>query len=847
MNYGKYFRLNQNISKIEEGVAIFDYIDLPAYFESSGDNLMSPKYPISVTLTEDSILFRVHYSTYKTNESYIYDVKRAYSDKSSGTILNHMEEIILKLPYANDSIDDLSNIIHDIYNTRYPLLIGGKTTFIKELIIKRYGYGIESSQDSSTAQKLYDKLRENLDKDLSYSTLWLMDIVKNESVEGNVENKNIYLFDKDGQTVVKFLRKLLLDFMFDLQHSDVFQTSKYYQLMYSGLMSNFYFSALMHKCEYYYYRDLTEQAIMQFEESKKKGCNVELDEKRIVYLYAEELFKAEKLWIQDIMNPMADTYFNHLYFGKDEDSSPQRSNFLSFIWNSIKNELSRYKYRRWDSWFAEPEEEMRRVCFTMKEIEKDGTVKRHICNAETLSEYLELGKKKENLKNCDAEREKFSIITKMIFRKDNNRVAISQWFLKRYAVNDVLHLHLFNYATRPFFLTLTLLLICVFIFPRFIGKDFWLEDNSIIHVIIAVLYCLFCIIFAYNKYKKEYKRSEERASEDSLYNERCKMVKKRNLAILSSLLVFLGLIILPMIYVYPYLKLILDEGCALGTLIKLVFIFFQILFIILAIYWINKKISQIHWLSNMHVFYPRLIASIAAAWLTIAIGNELFGTFFDSMVSWSTSVWLAVMVFIFVMYEINKMLPLETVLNKTLRCLSIMSISYMISLVVGLFIVNFTGERFLERSGVLEDFYAQYVEPGHERQVEHTKYKFTSPKSHKEETSLKSSGTITIVGESKLKDSLTRDVTATGDFTGQVYYNENDNPVTDAERLKDLEEVYINTNGEDNWNHPIVTTWELGDAKFFILRDFLIQFAFVAMFIGIFIQMIFEEKNITEM
>ena len=260
-----------------------------------------------------------------------------------------------------------------------------------------------------------------------------------------------------------------------------------------------------------------------------------------------------------------------------------------------------------------------------------------------------------------------------------------------------------------------------------------------------------------------------------------------------------------------------------------------------------NPVFQIHWLSNMHVFYPRLIASIAAAWLTIAIGNELFGTFFDSMVSWSTSVWLAVMVFIFVMYEINKMLPLETVLNKTLRCLSIMSISYMISLVVGLFIINFTGERFLERSGVLEDFYAQYVEPGHERQVEHTKYKFTSPKSHKEETSLKSSGTITIVGESKLKDSLTRDVTATGDFTGQVYYNENDNPVTDAERLKDLEEVYINTNGEDNRNHPIVTTWELGDAKFFILRDFLIQFAFVAMFIGIFIQMIFEEKNITEM
>ena len=36
------------------------------------------------------------------------------------------------------------------------------------------------------------------------------------------------------------------------------------------------------------------------------------------------------------------------------------------------------------------------------------------------------------------------------------------------------------------------------------------------------------------------------------------------------------------------------------------------------------------------------------------------------------------------------------------------------------------------------------------------------------------------------------------------------------------------------------------DYSIFILYDFLIQFAVIAMFIGIFIQMIFEEKNVTE-
>ena len=76
---------------------------------------------------------------------------------------------------------------------------------------------------------------------------------------------------------------------------------------------------------------------------------------------------------------------------------------------------------------------------------------------------------------------------------------------------------------------------------------------------------------------------------------------------------------------------------------------------------------------------------------------------------------------------------------------------------------------------------------------------------------------------------------------------------TDEELLKKLESVHIMTIADSSShksdvvpNHPIVTTWQLGYSQFFILRDFLIQFAFVAMFIGIFINMLFEEKSLTE-
>ena len=67
------------------------------------------------------------------------------------------------------------------------------------------------------------------------------------------------------------------------------------------------------------------------------------------------------------------------------------------------------------------------------------------------------------------------------------------------------------------------------------------------------------------------------------------------------------------------------------------------------------------------------------------------------------------------------------------------------------------------------------------------------------------------------------------------------------DELKNIHIVDKDVEDKENLNHPIVTIWRMsGDAKFFILRDFLIQFAFVAMFIGIFIQMLFEEKSITE-
>ena len=142
---------------------------------------------------------------------------------------------------------------------------------------------------------------------------------------------------------------------------------------------------------------------------------------------------------------------------------------------------------------------------------------------------------------------------------------------------------------------------------------------------------------------------------------------------------------------------------------------------------------------------------------------------------------------------------------------------------------------------------------GKTKHVENVEYRFECDSSFMDEPSFNLAGT-------KMKSSLSpndRNNKAIGIIEGIISRYNN---TTNIDRLKGLEKVYITPTQNDAENkdqpivnnqpivkdHPIVTTWKLGDDKFFILRDFLIQFAFIAMFIGIFIQMLFQEKTITE-
>lgn len=765
MNYGKYFRLNHNLSRVENGIAIYDYIDMPAYFGPSGDNPMSPKYPISITIASNTVCFKLHYSSYKIENTdddneypkYTYEIEdiyfndKSYAKTSDKVKVAHMEEIIFELPFTNDSTNELSSILKEIYFTKFPMK-EGKTSyggrFLEQIIKKRYTN--EDHNNNIIEADLYKKMKVVTDRTPSYSNLWLMDVSKNGEIhllEENPDQPNLH-----DNNVVAFLRKLLLDFMFDLKHSDVFQNSGNYQLMFSGLMSDFYFSALMHKCEFYYYRMLIDEI--------EKNNNTFKKENRILNLYVDELSKAESLWIQDIINPLSDRYFEYV-------------NPRSLI-DKLKKEFRRNKFYSHTSWFAEPEEEMRRICFTMKDRDNNP----HVCNTDTLIQYYHAHKKDG------------ACIEEIINSRDKNRKSISQWFLRRYDFTDMVHFHLIKNANEVFVVLSLLLLSYIFLYPtapeqlkKLLEKEEPFPHISIPNInfctLILLTGCFIAICFVLKESHLFDKIKRKWYNPDSIYVARIIINSKRFLVWIGIALYTLFLAILRILDLHWYIWLV---AC-----IPLILIIKPLV-------------------SNLHLFYPRLVASITTAWLTLAAGNDLYGAFFDSIVSQTMTTCLVLIVFMFVLYEINRIIPSETTFNKLYRGFELTIISYLISLIIGALVINFTGERILERSGILESYYDNYITESNTKKVENIEFQMLH----------------------SLSDTVVKSF-------------------KDKERVEHLQQIRIHKTGSSGTEEDYPIAIEIGKGySFFILRDFWIQFSFVAMFVGIFIQMIFEEKRITE-
>ena len=393
MNYGRFFKLNQRTSKVVDGVAIFDYIDLPAFFGPSEENPITPKYPVSVVISTDAVHFRIHYALLRLGEmdsEYFFHLEdipeqaKNYQDQATEFTTVHMEEVVMELPFTDTH--KLEEKVKGVYTTLFPMPASGGR-YLEKLIKARYG-----THETTFVGNLYRKMHDEYDSMLSYSTLNVMEIHYGEQI--NLCNA------KDENSIERFLRKLLLDFMFDLCHTDIFQLSHYYNQMFTGLMSDFYFSALAHKCEYYYQLCLAGEALHNARKPDKIS--------EWATLYGKDLFDAEDRWIHDIMSPQAEHCF-------------------------LPTEAS--------SWFMHPEKEMQQMTLYNKQIKSLQNVD-HMVRHEIIQTTSDL------LKN-------------LINTHDRTREEVSRWFLRRYDWSDVMRLHIHNSPLTGYIVTFLILAISI--------------------------------------------------------------------------------------------------------------------------------------------------------------------------------------------------------------------------------------------------------------------------------------------------------------------------------------------------------------------------------------------------
>lgn len=752
MNSGSFFRLDLETSKVVSGVNFYEYIDLPD-LAVGVDGL---RYPIRLTISQERVSVFVH-----------------YYDDSGEFIPHHTEDIILDLPYLTTNTESLSSTIKRVYNTVFPL-----SDYLQRLMSRRYDGKREkewqnklslaekelASIENEEKREQKDKEIKELEKELailekyrclqdsqvnkdSYSSLYIWDLV--DKTEGKY---NYLLLDgsynpksEEKPKITKFLRKLLLDFMFDLMHSDVFESSKFYAQMQQGLMSDFFFSSIVKKSEYYYYRriirnnlesvatnkdDLASlracvrelrkiESLKQRELSKERnpevidsinkkykskvedylqkggeGINKAYDIIRFIKdLYAEKLDEAEAEWINVISGPLSDKHFSF---------SPE--------WYEDQKARKKKKgFNVSESWFVNPEEEMTRIAFPLKEepefIKKGEERPVHYLNSFELEGLIGTGDNSS------------------VLERNTN---MSKWFYRRFDFVDAFRIHLFKNWNHAFaFFLFAFAITALF-------QDFWAcpRNIALFLTVAAASFFLTSIFFCCTLLFKSNKRIDDILVRNRQKRESMKAFRLS--LICGAVGAFLYFYDLPYSTYWQYF------------VVKVVAL---VAIILLSLCVIPPRV---HIIDNIHLLLPRLVASITAAWVMIVIGNDLV----KEHLPWPIWIILSVVVFAFILYEGTKSLPNITPGVRVWRALELMLISFSISLIIGIFAINILSPSLVEDA------------KAYDKALEPISWSF----------------------------------------------------------LNGYDELTIS-----------------------IFPDYLIQFSFLAMFIGVFIQMIFEEKNITEM
>lgn len=531
MNYGRFFSLDVNASQLANGIAVFNYRGVKKRGVKVEDDNIRKKYPIYASFSNEGVSFHVHNIEEEEN-------------KGVKITKQHTNSLILSLPISTnlEIKDNLTSCIASVFRNNFPNN-GHKNTL--------YDYAAASLKNS-----------EIDGKGITYSSLEVFGLIYNRPE------------DIERPPIVGMLRKLFLDFLYDLEHTSVFKNAYNYEAIYIALNENFLFRAIKSKAEYYYQRKMVS--------APREEGDTPFDVADREILMADHYVETERRWVETITDHRSEATFHMangwLLDAEQEMNAVYESDVLSFYKKSKRIEpKSEYKTLRCSDF-------IKRIRFSKSEPTADV---------------------KYNKKCVESSKE--SIV--------DTAKAASNWYIHKYSFSGTLRI----WYGKSYWIRTTIFVIAIALLILSIASPSWIgQSNGLsIAVGVMVLLSLWRII--------------------SLSKDRLKRV------------------------------------------------------------------------GSINLLMPRLFAAITTAWFTLAIGEDVFKGFFDTIHSYWASGALLLVTFFFVAYEIGKINPFISLRKIVGRSFALIGVAFIYSFIAGLLVVHFFGSRYLERSDYIDEFYANEV------------------------------------------------------------------------------------------------------------------------------------------
>ncbi len=281
MQTGHFFELDKN-SFLHKGEVVFRYMRIVSEEQ--------PLYPIYISLKSHSIDFYFHGYLFRKLE------KNEFATE-------FIETKLFSIPLSTHEtiVNELNKSLENIFDAQFPFLPN---------------YSLNKNFEESAK----DCFVLNNSKIPAYTTL--PDFRINSQEIENVKNQK----QNDGKSKNYYekkllLRQLLLDFIFDIQHSEIFRACPYFNNAHQFLKENLFFEAISAKANFYYWLD---------------KCKINKEQAVLLELSKNELKKAKNRWTEIIQKPNADKSIKQTknnYWFKDIESE------LNNVFDKSKNVL----------------------------------------------------------------------------------------------------------------------------------------------------------------------------------------------------------------------------------------------------------------------------------------------------------------------------------------------------------------------------------------------------------------------------------------------------------------------------------------------------------------------------